>query len=185
LNIRDTLLAYLDGTLSGAERRKVAQKLASSNRWRNEYDSLRNVRWQLTNEMPLMGSPLDGQLASLLPSIFEEAQPHLNWHWLIRRGILLGSVTLTILVLTIGFVKLTSSAYASVETIGNVPSVTNTPSDADTTLEAKIRYIPDTESELTHSTDNNVRVSLFASPVPMPIATVEPSLVAGGRSVSQ
>lgn len=182
MNIRDTLLAYIDGTLSTTERRKVAQKLAGSNRWRNEYDSLRNVRFQLTNEMPLMGAPMDGQLASLLPSIFEETQTRLNWRWLMRKAVLYGSVTLTILVLSVGFVKLTSSAYASVQTIGNVPSVTNTPVDTDSTAEAKIRYVPAAEVE---QNNDSLKVSRFASPVPMPLATIEPSLVAGPRSTNQ
>lgn len=182
MNIRDTLLAYIDGTLSSGERRKVAQKLASSPRWQNEYDGLKNVRFQLKNEMPLMGSPLDGQLASLLPNIFEATETRFRWRWLLHQTVLFGSVVLTIMALTVGFVKLTSSAHASVQTFGNVPSITNTPVDADSTVEAKIRFVPVAEVVLS---DANLKISRFASPVPMPMATMEPSLVAGGRTTSQ
>lgn len=181
MNSRDTLLAYLDGTLSPTKRREVAQKLASSPRWQREYDSLKEVRFQLNNEMPLMGSPLDGQLASLLPNIFEETQTRFHWKRLIRQTLLYGSVVLTIVALTVGFVELTSSAHASVQTIGNVPSVTNTPVDTDSTQEAKVQVWSIHAADVAE--DENVKVSLFASPVPMPIATVEPSLEAGGRQI--
>ncbi len=181
LNNRDTLLAYLDGTLSPKKRREVAQKIASSPRWQRDYDSLSEVRFQLKNEMPLIGSPLDGQLASLLPNIFEETQTRFRWKRLMRQTLLYGSVVLTIVALTVGFVELTSSAHASVQTFGNVPSVTNTPVDADSTSEAKVQVwsvqVAEAEAE------DNVKVSLFASPVPMPMATVEPSLEAGGGQI--
>lgn len=184
MNSRDTLLAYLDGTLSPKKRHEVAQKLASSPRWQREYDSLRDVRFQLKNEMPLMGSPLDGQLASLLPNIFEETQSPLRWTWFFRQTMLYGSVALTIVALTIGFVKLTSSAHASVQTIGNVPSVTNTPARTDSTQEAKVQVwsVLPAMAEPAEE-DESVKVSLFASPVPMPMATVEPSLEASARQI--
>lgn len=179
MNIRDTLLAYIDGTLSPAAKRQVSQKLANSVRWQTEYDSLKNVRWQLTNEMPLMGSPLDGQMASLLPHILQETQSSFNGRWFIRQAFMFGTVGLTILLLTVGFVQLTSSAHAAVNILGNIPSITNTPASADSTVEAKIRYVPVRDIEVGNP---NLLISGVASPVPMPLATMEPSLVAGGHS---
>ena len=181
MNIRETLTAYLDGTLSDQEKRWVAQQLATTDRWRREYDRLRDMRRELQNTMPLMGRPQDGQLAALLPSILENVRPqtqHIDYRMLAKRTFMAGAAFLTMVLLPVIFMQLTGSAYAAVQRIENVPSVTNTPaaqtdSTAEADLEAVTRYY-----QVGTSGGFGLGFASFASPAPPPDATAIPSLEA-------
>jgi hypothetical protein len=173
--VRDLLSAYLDGTLSDQQKVYVAGRLATSASWQRELDRLTDVRRQLSNEMPLVGRPLDGQLAALLPEILEDAQStnRIDFRTLLKRTLMGGTLLLTVLILPAIFMQLNGPAHAAVEYIENVPSVTNTPAAQ---KESTFEPITVVRNEFQYSF---VR---FASPVPQPGATLEPSLEARNNS---
>lgn len=172
--MRDLLSAYLDGTLSDQQKRYVAGRLAASQAWQRELESLKNVRLQLSNEMPLMGRPLDGQLAALLPEILENAQSdRIDFRTLLKRTLMGGTLLLTVLIIPAVFMQLNGPAHAAVESIENVPSVTSTPS---THKESTFEPLTVVRNDL------QISFERFASPVPQPGATLEPSLEARNNS---
>ncbi len=173
--MRDLLSAYLDGTLSEQQKLYVARQLATSAAWQRELASLKDVRHQLSNEMPLMGRPVDGQLAALLPDILESARStnQIDFRTLLKRTLMGGTLLLAVFILPAIFMQLNGPVHAAVESIENVPSVTSTPAGE---KESTIEPITVARSQFP------VSFTRFASPVPQPGATLEASLEARNNS---
>lgn len=185
MNRQETLTAYLEGRLSLQQRRAVAEKLATSARWRAELARLEAVQHQLQNEMPLVGRPADERLAALLPDILAASRPVSRQRApsgpLVRRLLVAGIFILASFALPLMVVQSTISAQAAAQVLGNVPSVTTTPqAQSDSTVEARnvAAPLPDNGFAFRRGQDS---FRLSASPVPMPGATVEPSLEAQPR----
>lgn len=173
MDIREQLIAYLEGTLPPDQRIQVARCIASSTYWQREYQTARQTQAQLQREMPLLGEPAPDRLKALLPSILEQtahpkrrvistANPH--------SILLVGSLMLVLVLLP--FFLHNSAVDAAGAWPQNVPLQTSTAVVQDSTLEAKQVLLVANET----TQRDEVRSILWsASPAPMPGATLEPS----------
>lgn len=170
--MKKLLSAYLEGTLSTDKKQYVARQLRQSSAWQAEFETLRHVQFELKNEMPFMGRTDQMQLAALLPDILNEAQSdRFDVGAFIKRTLMSSILLLTLLVFPTLFMQLTGPAHAAINSVKNVPSVTNTPdTGVDVTAEAEA------------ASATSINVAGLASPVPMPGATLEPSLEARNNS---
>lgn len=173
MDIREQLIAYLEGTLSPDQRLQVARSLAESTHWQREYQTVRQTQAQLRREMPLFGEPTPDRLKALLPAILEQtthpkhrAFPTTN----LQSMILVGSMMLVLVLLP--FFLHNSAVDAAGAWPHNVPLQTSTAVVQDSTLEADLVLLVADET----TERDEVRSILWsASPAPMPGATLEPS----------
>lgn len=187
MDIQETLTAYLEGTLSQPERLRVAKQLSSSQRWQAEMDRLKDMRHQLSNEMPLIGRSSQSQLAALLPGILETSKSNhqeIDWAIATKQVMLVIAIVMTMVIAPMFLMRLNNSARAAANLIENVPRVTSTPMvNLESTVESDVDLLIMLRA---YSVINQVPISqqseqsayMAASPAPMPGATVEPSLEA-------
>jgi hypothetical protein len=183
MNMQETLTAYLEGTLSPAERMTVLRQINNSTHWRNEFYRLQDVRRELQREMPLMGRPLDGQLAALLPNILD-SKPRLDMGLIVKQIFMYTLLFLTIVALSAMFMQFTTSAHAAVQRLQNEPSITNTPeiAQSESTVEVQNQVLlvraESGDNQALNILNNHASFTFLASPAPMPGATAIPSLEA-------
>ncbi len=192
MNTREQLLAYLEGTLTPEHRLRVARRLQDSPRWQRELADIQQMQRQLRLEMPLFGQSTPPNLDTLLPSILEQTTtPRFRWD-ILRTGVVVCGV-MALLVLIPLFLHSTS-VDAVTNWSHNVPQNTATQSSqleelrlgrVIVTDEPDYSHLlldvgdePDLLSDLSIKRGAVVTISWSASPVPMPGATLLPSLQA-------
>ncbi|MCB9436190.1 MAG: hypothetical protein H6673_04250 [Anaerolineales bacterium] len=173
MDIREQLIAYLEGTLAPDQRVKVTRHLAQSATWQREYQAVRQTQAELRREMPLFGEPAPDRLKALLPSILEQAtrpkrRPLLTTNF--QSMILVGSMA--VLLVLLPFFLHNSAVDAAGAWPHNVPLQTSTAVVQDSTLEAESVLLVANE---TTERDELTSILWSASPAPMPGATLEPS----------
>ncbi|MCQ3930287.1 MAG: hypothetical protein DPW16_07485 [Chloroflexi bacterium] len=128
MDIKEQLLAYLEGTLTPAQRREVVRRLAISHQWQAELEAIQYSQSQLKREMPAFGCPTHKQLTALLPDILEKSkQPSrlrekMDWA---QGGMLLCMVAVILMMVPI-LIKAQTAVLASTN-LKNIPATTNTP----------------------------------------------------------
>lgn len=130
VDIKEQLLAYLEGTLTPAQRREVVRRLATSHQWQQELENLQQSQSRLKREMPAFGCPTHGQLSALLPDILEKSKRRPSrlrdkFDWT-QGGMLLCMVAVMMMMVP-AIIRAQTAVLASTE-LGNVPHSTNTPS---------------------------------------------------------
>lgn len=128
MDIKEQLLAYLEGTLTPAQRREVVRRLATSPQWQAELEAIQYSQSQLKREMPAFGCPTHKQLTALLPDILEKSkQPSrlrekVDWT---QGGMMLCMIAVMLMMVPI-LVK-AQTAVMDATNLKNIPATTNTP----------------------------------------------------------
>jgi hypothetical protein len=170
----------------------VVHRLALDERWQAELNRLGYVQQQLKREMPAFGYPVQGQLAGLLPTILDNARrrrgPLANQPDRFQTGMVVFVVLLLLIMIPL-LIEAQSSVFAAAS-IGNVPHATHTPALAKkSTFEAQFQTyavfqvsigtgLRPADDKPVGSSERTARLSMAASPVPAPGATLQPSLQA-------
>lgn len=128
MDIKEQLLAYLEGTLTPAQRHEVVRRLSTSRHWQQEWETLQYSQTQLKREMPAFGCPTSKQLTTLLPDILKESKrpsrlrEKVDWT---QGGMLLCMVAVFLMMVPV-LIKAQSAVLASTD-LKNIPATTNTP----------------------------------------------------------
>lgn len=128
MDIKEQLLAYLEGTLTPAQRREVVRRLATSRQWQAELETIQYSQSQLKREMPAFGCPTSKQLTALLPDILEKSKrpsplrEKVDWA---QGGMLLCMVAVMLMMVPI-LIRAQTAVLASTN-LKNIPATTNTP----------------------------------------------------------
>ncbi len=128
MDIKEQLLAYLEGNLTPAQRREVMRRLATSRQWQAELEAIQYSQSQLKREMPAFGCPTSKQLTALLPDILEKSkQPSrlrekVDWT---QGGMLLCMIAVMLMMVPV-LIKAQTAVLASTN-LKNIPATTNTP----------------------------------------------------------
>ncbi|MBI5929513.1 MAG: hypothetical protein HY862_09405 [Chloroflexi bacterium] len=129
MDIKEQLLAYLEGTLTPTQRREVVRRLATSRQWQEELEALQYSQTQLKREMPAFGCATHKQLSALLPDILEKSKQRpsllsekLDWT---QGGMLLCMLAVMLMMVPV-LIKAQTAVLASTN-LKNIPATTNTP----------------------------------------------------------
>lgn len=182
--MHDTLVAYIEGTLSAEERTAVRRRIQNSVTWQQELSHVEQVQNELASQMPLLGHCSARQLNALLPEILMQArQPKPRRHNWWKGMQILTMMTCVFGVLLMVPLIIQSAAANEQETWSpNVPRSTATPHNvfhnvvaAKETQEPKpaMRAAFYVHSSMSYTQQSPVHCE--ASPVPMPGSTLSPS----------
>jgi anti-sigma factor RsiW len=178
VDIREQLVAYLDGTLTLEQRWQIARHLATSRHWRDELEKLERTASQLRRDMPGFGQPHPAQLQALLPYILARTSPESRrwdpWKKAIQTSFLVcGALVMLVLVpLLLHSASVDAGAWSP-----NVPRSTATQimHSKDSTAETSAHLVFEDISVKRDLVVSPVARLWSASPVPVPAATFEPS----------
>ncbi len=197
MDIREQLIAYLEGTLTPGQRIRIARRLERSTYWQRELALVQQTHVQLRREMPLLGRPAPGQLEALLPTILDRADGggrQGNWWSGVQTSLLAGALLATLLLIPL---LLHSTSAEAVSGLQNVPQSTFTQAAQSSESAANVADAgpallvteePDLERLVSVENGDGLNaapssvVRWAASPVPMPEATLEPSREAPGKN---
>jgi anti-sigma factor RsiW len=181
--MHETLVAYIEGTLSAEERTTVQRRLQQSSTWQQELTHVQNVQSELQRQMPFLGRGTERQLEALLPEILTQAtRPKTRRHNWWKGLQIITMMTAVFGVLMIVPIVLQSASADAPETLPpNVPRNTSTPHNTmgdGQRAAASETEEPETSSRAAFYTSisytQGVPVHCEASPVPMPKVTSIP-----------
>lgn len=182
-DLRETLVAYIEGTLSSDERAEVQRRLQCSAVWQREFAKIEHMQSELKQHMPLIGYHNTAKLDALLPDILQEAAaptPRRYYWWKGAQIILVMSCVFGVL-LMVPIVLQSASAEAQDSWSPNAPVSTSTPGLGSIFMVAnETEEPPPVQEKFSLLRQQSVvavqrlPVHCEASPVPMPDATQAP-----------
>lgn len=175
---KEQLIAFIEGTLTPAQKIRMQRRLERSVKLQTELFHLQRMQSELRNEMSLLGKPLKANLKALLPDILcQTHHPKLTYRLRVQEIGLQTFFAACVLVvcLTVAplLVSLHQEARAANESIENVPRATHTVQAQQKETEEPSVVVWQIASQSRQNSNSAFRSAI---PVPPPHVTLEPSV---------